>query len=69
MTWREMLDMLQKIPERYLDDTAFVEDVSGNNNPTGRKFPVIQVYEDINSNCDYVYTIDIDSEDWIEGDD
>ena len=69
MTWREMLDMLQKIPERYLDDTAFVEDVSENNNPTGRKFSVIQVYEDINSNCDYVYTVDIDSEDWIEGDD
>lgn len=69
MTWREMLDMLQKIPERYLDDTAFVEDISGNNNPTSRKFPVIQVYEDINSNCDYVYTVDIDSEDWIEGDD
>lgn len=64
-----MLDMLQKIPERYLDDTAFVEDVSENNNPTGRKFSVIQVYEDINSNCDYVYTVDIDSEDWIEGDD
>lgn len=69
MTWREMLDMLQKIPERYLDDIAFVEDVSENNNSTGRKFPVIQVYEDINSNCDYVYTVDIDSEDWIEGDD
>lgn len=69
MTWREMLDMLQKIPERYLDDTAFVEDISENNNPTSRKFPVIQVYEDINSNCDYVYTVDIDSEDWIEGDD
>lgn len=69
MTWREMLDMLQKIPERYLDDTAFVEDISENNNPISRKFPVIQVYEDINSNCDYVYTVDIDSEDWIEGDD
>lgn len=69
MTWREMLDMLQKIPERYLDDTASVEDISENNNSTGRKFPVIQVYEDINSNCDYVYTVDIDSEDWIEGDD
>lgn len=63
MTWREMLNILQKIPECCLDDTAFVEDVSGNNNPTGRKFPVIQVYEDINSNCDYVYTVDIDSED------
>lgn len=69
MTWREMLDMLQKIPEQYLDDTAFVEDISENNNPTSRKFPVIQVYKDINSNCDYVYTVDIDSEDWIEGDD
>lgn len=69
MTWREMLDMLQKIPERYLDDTAWVEDMSYNNNPTCRKFPIIRIYEDINYNCDYEYTIDIDTEDYIEGED
>ena len=68
MTWREMLDILQKIPERYLDDVVYVGDLSQNNNPNDRKFPVVQLYEDINDNCDFSYEIDIDTEDWIEED-
>lgn len=62
MTWREMLNILQKIPEQYLDDVAYVEDLSQNNKSNDRRFPVVQLYEDIDDNCDFSYSIDIDTE-------
>ena len=64
MTWREILNILQKIPEQYLDDVAYVGDLSHNNNPNDRRFPVVQLYEDIDDNCDFSYEINIDTEDW-----
>ena len=49
MTWREILNILQKIPEQYLDDVAYVGDLSQNNNPNDRNSPSF--------NCTKILTI------------
>lgn len=41
MTYRELIDALNDIPERLKDQEAMILDISINNNPDRRRVPIV----------------------------